>query len=362
MTKNDKLKGVLNKINKKYGAEIVSKGISIEKNWFPTGIANVDWALGGGFIQGGFIELYGPPSSGKSTLALKVMANAQKAGKSVAYIDVEDAYDSIWAQKNGIDTDNLLLLNKNQIEDIIKERGDVGISAEFILQLMIDLVDTKGVDILVLDSIACLTPKDELNKDMNEEGKMGGVAKLLNRALRVMNSKNRRAATIIFINQIRDSIGGYGNPTTTPGGKAVKFYAFQRVNVKRAKDVKKGTNVIGYDVVIDIDKNKVAEPKRRAEFVFYNDATWSKIAVYLDLAKKLGSYGEGVTLEGRTYSYNGEVIAKSKDEFEEWINKNPESFEKIEKSLINSSIKDQPKDTKVDLEIPSEEEADKIEE
>ena len=350
----DKLKDVMNKLNKKYGADIMAKGMTLTKKWLTTGIANVDWALGGGFFEGGFIELYGPPSSGKSTLALKVMARAQKNGKTCAYIDVEDAYDPSWAKTNGINNDELLLLNKSGLQDMLKEQGEVGISAEFILQVMIDLIDTKGVDILVLDSIACLVPKDELKKEMKEEAKMAGVAKLLNRALRVMNSKNSRASTIIFINQIRDDVGGYsptGTPTTTPGGKAVKFYAFQRINIKRGKTVTKGKDTIGFETKLVVDKNKVAEPDRKVEFTMLHDSTVDRATVYFNLADKLKTFGEGLVLVGRTYSYNGEVVAKTKEEFENYLASNPAVFDLLEASLISSSIKtvDDKKEVVIDI-------------
>lgn len=333
----NKIDKVLARLNKKYGKEVIKKGLTIEKRWLPTGIVNLDWALGGGFIQGGFIELYGPPSSGKSTLALKAMALAQKEGKTCAYIDVEDAYDDKWAEINGVDTNELLLMNKEQINELVKDKGEKGIHAEFILQLMIDLIDSKGIDILVLDSIACLTPKDELNKDMDEEAKMAGVAKILNRALRVMNSKNQRASTIIFINQIRDNVGSYGGGSVTPGGKAVKFYAFQRVNVKRGKNVTKKDEVIGYIAQVNIEKSKVSTPHRKVEYTILNDSTVDRFEVYWNLAQNLGNFGTGVDLKGRTYSYNGEIVAKSQDEFRNWLQDNKEIFEKLEKSLIEGT-------------------------
>lgn len=342
MSKKDAIDGVISKLNKKYGKQVVSKGTILEKKWLPTGIANVDWATGGGLFDGGFIELYGPPSSGKSTLALKAAALAQKEGKSIAYIDVEDAYDAQWAIQNGVDNDSLLLMDKSNIEELLKEKGDTGVSAEFILQLMIDLIDTKGIDVIILDSIACLTPKDELNKDMEEEAKMAGVAKLLNRALRVMNSKNKRKATIIFINQIRDNIGSYGGGSTTPGGKAVKFYAFQRINVKRGKNVVKKDVVIGYEVKLTVEKSKVSVPYRTVSFVMLNDGTVDRFEVYWNLTQQLNSFGDGVDLKGRTYSYNGEVVAKNQDDFKSWLLANPEIFSKLEKSIIQNAKDDKP--------------------
>lgn len=334
---NGNLDKVLAKLTKKYGKEVVKQGLTIEKKFLPTGILNVDWALGGGFFQGGFIELYGPQSSGKSTLALKVMALAQKDGKTCAYIDVEDAYDSGWAKTNGVNTDDLLLMNRESVNEVMKEKGEKGINAEFILQLMIDLIDTKGVDILVLDSIACLTPKDELNKEMDEEAKMAGVAKILNRALRVMNSKNQRASTIIFINQLRDNVGSYGGGSTTPGGKAVRYYAFQRINVKRAKNVTKKDVVVGYNAIVNVEKSKVSIPHRIAEFIMYNDSSVDRFEVYWNLAQNLNYFGEGTELKGRTYSYNGEIVAKSQEEFKNYLQANNDIFEKLEKSLINVS-------------------------
>ena len=339
----DNIQSVINKLNKKYGKEVITKGTTIQKNWYPTGIVNVDWALGGGFIQGGFVELYGPPSSGKSTIALKAMGLAQKTDKVCAYIDVEDAYDDSWARTNGVNTDDLILIDKNQITEMLKEEGEKGISAEFVLQLMINLIDTKGVDIIVLDSIACLTPKDELNKDMNEEAKMAGVAKLLNRALRVLNAKNGRNSTMIFINQIRDNVGSYGGGSTTPGGKAIKFYAFQRVNIKRGKNVTKKDEVIGFETKVTIEKNKVSVPYRTVEYVMLNNSTYDRFAVYWNLAQNLGYFGTGIDLKGRTYSYNSEVVAKSQDEFKEWLISNQEIFDVLEKSLINFSAEESKK-------------------
>jgi recombination protein RecA len=348
MAKN--IDSVLNQINKKYGYEVIRKGLTIIKSWFPTGILNVDWALGGGFIQGGFVELYGPPSSGKSTLALKAIAQAQKQGKVCAYIDVEDAYDSDWAITNGVDNDSLLLMDKDQIIQLVKKKGSKGINAEFILQLMIDLIETKGIDILVLDSIACLVPKDELDvKEMDEEAKMAGVAKLMSRALRVMNSKNHRHSTIIFINQIRDNVGSYGGGSTTPGGKAVKFYAFQRVNVKRGKNVTEKDLVIGYNAQINVDKSKVSVPYRTAEYVMFNNSTTDRFEIYWNLAKNLNDFGEGIELKGRTYTYNGEVVAKSQDDFKEWLTKSEEVFVKLELSLINKVKNEGSKEILIDV-------------
>jgi len=246
-------------------------------------------------------------------------------------------------------------MNKEQIQELVKDKGENGINAEFILQLMINLIDTKGIDILVLDSIACLTPKDELNKEMEDEAKIAGVAKLMNRALRVMNSKNQRSSTIIFINQIRDNVGTYGGGSTTPGGKAVKFYAFQRVNVKRGKNVSKKNEIIGYNAKVTIEKNKVAIPYRTVEFVMYNDSTIDRFETYWNLAKNLENFGEGISLTGRTYSYNEEVIAKSQDEFRNWLRENNEIFEKLEKSLIYSSKIDI-KEEEIEIDIKDENE------
>jgi recombination protein RecA len=342
MSKKDAVESVIDKLNKKYGKQVVSRGFALKKNWFPTGIVNVDWALGGGFIQGGFVELYGPPSSGKSTIALKAIGLAQKEEKVCAYIDAEDAYDPDWAIKNGVDNDSLLLMDKEKINEIAKDKGDKGINAEFVLQLMIDLIDTKGVDILVLDSIACLTPKDELNvKGMDEEAKMAGVAKLMTRALRVMNSKNQRSSTVIFINQLRDNLG-YGGGSTTPGGRAVKFFSFQRLNVKRGKNVVKKSEVIGYNARVILEKSKVSVPYKSVEFVMYNDSSIDRFEVYWNLAKVLDNFGEGLTLTGRTYTYNGEVVAKNQDDFRAWLLVNQEVFEKLEKSLIETAKCDKP--------------------
>lgn len=338
-------------LNKKYGKTVVKKGEITEKKWLPTGIATVDWALGGGFIQGGIIELYGPPSSGKSTLALKAMALAQKQGKVCAYIDIEDAFDSQWAEKNGIDNESLILIDKMQISEVNKEEGISGISAESVLQIMLDLIRSKGVDVLILDSIACLTPMDELKKEMNEEGKMAGVAKILNRWFRVANATNQRETTLLLINQIRDNVGNYGGGSTTPGGKAGKFYAQQRVNVKRGNDIKKSDEVIGYEAKVTIDKNKVAVPKRSVTFVMNNDSTIDRFETYWCLAKKLDNYGDGLTLKGRTYSYNDEVVAKSQDEFREWLIKNPEIFTKLESSIITKTTDESNKEVVQNEEI-----------
>lgn len=357
-----KIDSILNKLNKKYGKEVVKMGLTIEKKWWPTGIANVDWSLGGGLFQGGFVELYGPPSSGKSTLALKAQGLAQKSGAVCAYIDVEDAFDPEWAKKNGVDIDSLILMNKQQINEVVKEKGEKGINAEFILQLMIDLIDTKGIDILVLDSIACLTPKDELEKEMEEEARMAGVAKLLNRALRVMNSKNQRAATIVFINQIRDNVGSYGGGTTTPGGKAVKFYAFQRINVKRGKNITKKEVVVGYNANVILEKSKVSIPYRSAEFAMYNDSSIDRFEVYWNLAQNLNNFGKGIEIKGRTYSYNGEVVAKSQDEFREWLQKNSIVFDILEKDLIASASQTQVQSEKVEIDIIDKKESDIVEE
>jgi recombination protein RecA len=330
------LQSALNKIYKKYGKEVITRGIKTKKEFWSTGISVVDWALTGGIAKGIFVELFGVPSSGKSSLALRLIAQAQKQGAICAYIDIEDTISSDWNLTLGVDNDNLLVLNRQQVEESIQKGGNEGINAETVLQLMIDLLETKEIDILVLDSIAALVPKDEHQKTLNEEAKIAGVAKILTRALRVMNAKNARRTTVLFINQLRDNMG-YGGGATTPGGRAVKHATSQRINFKRGKNVSKGDEVIGYECKIICEKNKVGVPYRQAQLVFNNDGSFDRFAVYWNLAKNLGMYGDGVEVAGRTYTYNGEVVAKSQGDFEEWLKGKPDVFELLEKSLVEAS-------------------------
>ena len=271
-------------------------------------------ALGvGGYPKGRIIEIYGPESSGKTTLAIHAIAEAQKAGGIAAFIDAEHAFDRFYAAKLGVDVDNLWISQPD--------------NGEQALQIADQLISSAAVDIVVIDSVAALTPKKEIEGDMGDNV-VGLQARLMSQALRKLTSTiSKTNTTCIFINQLREKIGiMFGNPETTTGGNALKFYASVRLDIRKATAIKDGDNVIGNQVRVKVVKNKVAPPFRKAEFDIMFGEGISRagevfnLAVAHDIIKKSGSW----------YSYNGSNIGQGADPSKLTLKDNPELLEEIE--------------------------------
>lgn len=281
----------------------------------PTGSISLDIALGaGGIPKGRIIEIYGPESSGKTTLALHVVANVQKKGGVATFVDAEHALDPEYAKRIGVDIDNLLI-----------SQPDTGEQALGIVEA---LVTSGGVDLVVVDSVAALTPQAEIEGNIGEF-QIGLQARLMSQALRKLAAlTSRYKTTLIFINQIRMKIGVYmGNPETTPGGKALKFYSSVRIEIRRAAQIKKGEEVVGNRVKAKIVKNKVAAPFRTAEFdIMYNEGI-SRRGDILTTASKLGI----VKLQGAWYSFADKKLGQGGEASKKFLKENPE----IEKEIVN---------------------------
>ena len=316
----------IQEIKKQYGdGSIMRLGEArrVNVDSIPTGSISLDIALGtGGVPQGRVIELYGPESSGKTTLALHIVANTQKRGGVAAFIDAEHALDPEYARRIGVDIDNLLI-----------SQPDTGEQALGIVEA---LVHSGGVEIIVVDSVAALTPQAEIEGNIGDF-QIGLQARLMSQALRKLTAMTSKYnTTLIFINQIRMKIGVYmGNPETTPGGKALKFYSSVRIEVRRAAQIKKGEEVVGNRVKAKIVKNKVAPPFRTAEFdIMYNEGI-SRLGDILGTAAKLGI----VKLQGSWYSFEDKKIGQGGDASKQFLKENP-AMEKEIVSKIYEAIKE----------------------
>ena len=315
--KKKALEAAMSQIEKQFGKGSVMKlgeFKAMEIEAIPTGALSLDIALGiGGVPRGRIIEVFGPESSGKTTLALHIVAEAQKMGGEAAFIDAEHALDPVYAKKLGVDIDNLIV-----------SQPDTGEQA---LEITESLVRSGALDVVVVDSVAALVPKAEIDGDMGDSH-MGLQARLMSQALRKLaGAINKSKTVLIFINQLREKIGVmFGNPETTTGGRALKFYASVRMDIRKIENIKQDGEVKGSRVRVKVIKNKVAPPFREAEFDIVYGQGISKegnildMAVNLDIVEKAGSW----------FSYNGERIGQGRENVKKYLRENPELLEEID--------------------------------
>ena len=320
------LQAAMSKIEKDFGkGSIMRMGDEVVENVdvIPTGSIGLDLALGvGGYPRGRIIEIYGPESSGKTTLAITAIAEAQKQGGIAAFIDAEHAFDRFYAEKLGVDVDNLWISQPD--------------NGEQALQIADQLISSSAIDILVVDSVAALTPKKEIEGDMGDSA-VGLQARLMSQALRKLTATISKTNTCcIFINQLREKIGVmFGNPETTTGGNALKFYASVRLDIRRTSQLKDGDEVYGNHVRVKVVKNKVAPPFRKAEFDILFGQGINKAGELVDLGVEYNI----VQKSGSWFSYNGSRLAQGRDATIKLINDNPELSEEIT-GLVMKAIKD----------------------
>ena len=305
----------LDTIEKQFGKGSIMKlgdAREVKVECIPTGSISLDIALGGGIPKGRIIEIYGPESSGKTTLTLHAIAEVQRAGGTAAFIDAEHALDPAYAKRIGVDVDNLLLSQPD--------------NGEQALEITETLVRSNAVDIIVVDSVAALVPRAEIEGDMGDSH-MGLQARLMSQALRKLTGViSRSKATVIFINQIRMKIGVmFGNPETTTGGNALKFYASVRMDIRRIAQIKQGENIIGNRTRVKVVKNKIAPPFRQAEFdIMYNEGI-SRSGDILDLAAE----HDVVEKSGAWYAYNDAKIGQGREATKKYLDENPKLLEEI---------------------------------
>jgi len=288
----------------------------------PTGALSLDLAIGvGGIPRGRVIEIYGPESSGKTTLSLSVIAEAQKKGGVAAFIDAEHAFDSTYAKKLGVNLDDLLISQPD--------------SGEQALEICETLVKSSALDVVVIDSVAALVPRAEIEGEMGDSH-MGLQARLMSQALRKLTSSISKSKTsVIFINQIREKIGVmFGNPETTPGGRALKFYASVRLDIRRIENIKVNDLSVGSHVRVKVVKNKVAPPFRQAEFdIIYNEGI-SKTGDIIDLAVNLGI----IEKSGSWLIYGEQKLGQGRDNAKAFLKENPKVFHELEKKIKEKVI------------------------
>lgn len=328
--KSEKLKSLMmtvDKLEKTYGKGIVMKlsdNAVMDVPALPTGSISLDIALGiGGIPRGRIVEIYGPESSGKTTMAMHMIAEAQKAGGLAAFIDAEHAFDRSYAEKLGIDTENLYV-----------SQPDYGEQA---LEIAEYLIRSSAIDIVVIDSVAALTPKAEIEGEMGDS-KMGLQARLMSQALRKLTAAiSKTNCVCIFINQLREKIGVmFGNPETTTGGNALKFYSSVRLDIRRTAQIKDGTDSIGNRVKVKVVKNKVSPPFRIAEFDIMFGQGISIEGEILDLAVD----DDIVQKAGSWFSYNGDKLGQGRDSVKKVLADNPELLEEIKhKVLVSRGIR-----------------------
>lgn len=323
----DKALGLaLESIEKQFGKGSIMKlgeAHKVQVECIPTGSLSLDLALGGGIPKGRIIEIYGPESSGKTTLTLHAIAEIQKQGGTAAFIDAEHALDPAYAKRIGVDTENLLLSQPD--------------NGEQALEIAETLVRSNAVDLVVVDSVAALVPRAEIEGDMGDSH-MGLQARLMSQALRKLTGViNKSHTTVIFINQIRMKIGVmFGNPETTTGGNALKFYASVRMDIRRISQIKQGEEIIGNRTKVKVVKNKIAPPFRIAEFdIMYNQGI-SKSGDVLDLATDKGI----VDKSGAWYAYNDQKIGQGREATKKYLEENPKLLEEISKKVKESFEKE----------------------
>ena len=315
--KQEALHNVLSKIEKQYGegsVMVLGDDVKLDIDSIPTGSLALDIALGiGGIPKGRIIEIYGPESSGKTTLALHMLAEAQKMGGTGAFVDAEHALDPGYARNLGVDIENLVI-----------SQPDTGEQA---LEITEALVRSNAVDLIIIDSVAALVPKAEIDGEMGS-AQIGLQARLMSQALRKLTGAiNKSKCTVVFINQLREKVGiMFGNPETTTGGRALKFYSSVRLDIRKSENIKKSDEIIGNRVRVKVVKNKIAPPFRQAEFdIMYGKGISSvgnilDVAVEADIVKKAGAW----------YSYGEERLGQGRENAKEYLEDNPELLKEIE--------------------------------
>ena len=320
--KKEALNLALSQITKQFGTGSIMKlgeQSKIDVELFSSGSLALDLALGGGFPKGRIIEIYGPESSGKTTLAIHAIAEAQKAGGIAAFIDAEHAFDRFYAAKLGVDVENLWISQPD--------------NGEQALQIADQLISSAAVDIVVIDSVAALTPKKEIEGDMGDSA-VGLQARLMSQALRKLTSTiSTTNTTCIFINQLREKIGVmFGNPETTTGGNALKFYASVRLDIRRVSSIKDGDEVVGNLVRVKVVKNKVAPPFRKCEFEIMFGEGISKIGEIIDMGVEKGI----IQKSGSWFSYDGSRLAQGREAVKTLLKDNPELCEELEAKIMEA--------------------------
>ncbi len=322
--KKKALNAAIQNIEKHYGKGAVMKlGQAVDYNVeaIPTGSMTLDMALGiGGVPRGRIVEVYGPESSGKTTVALQIVAEAQKLGGEVAFIDVEHALDPVYAKALGVDIDNMLVSQPD--------------SGEQALEIAEALVRSGALDVIVLDSVAAMVTKAEIDGEMGDTH-VGQLARLMSQAMRKLTSVISKSNCVaIFINQVREKIGiVYGNPETTPGGRALKFYSSVRIEVRKGEAIKNGSEVIGNRTKCKVVKNKVSPPFKECEFDLYFGKGISREGEVVDLAVDLNI----INKSGAWFSYDGSKIGQGRENTKEWLKNNPDKMKEIEDKIREKS-------------------------
>ncbi|HET9721847.1 MAG TPA: recombinase RecA [Candidatus Saccharimonadales bacterium] len=321
--KSQALQLAVDQIEKQFGKGSIMRlgeATSVNVETIPTGSISLDLALGGGLPKGRIIEIYGPESSGKTTVCLHAVAEVQKSGGTAAYVDAENALDPAYAKRLGVDVDSLLISQPD--------------SGEQALEVVETLVRSNAVDIIVVDSVAALVPQAEIEGDMGD-AHMGLQARLMSQALRKLTGViSRSKTTVVFVNQLRMKIGVmFGNPETTTGGQALKFYSSVRMDIRRLSQIKQGDTVIGNHVRVKVVKNKIAPPFRLAEFdIMYNQGI-SKEGDLIDLA----TAHDIVQKAGAWYEYKGEKIAQGREAAKRYLAENPKVYDEVAKQTVEAA-------------------------
>ena len=347
--KRKALEVAMNQIEKQFGKGSVMKlgeFKAMEVEAIPTGALSLDIALGiGGVPRGRIVEVFGPESSGKTTLALHIIAEAQKMGGEAAFIDAEHALDPVYAKKLGVDIDNLIV-----------SQPDTGEQA---LEITEALVRSGALDVIVVDSVAALVPKAEIDGEMGDSH-MGLQARLMSQALRKLaGAINKSKTVLLFINQLREKIGVmFGNPETTTGGRALKFYASVRMDIRKIEMMKQDGQVVGNRVRVKVIKNKVAPPFREAEFDILYGKGISKVGNILDMAVNL----DIVEKSGAWFSYNGQRISQGRENAKRYLEEHPDTMNEIEKKVRENFAKAFEQSLGEEMPADSDEETEPVEE